>query len=355
MENLAVGVKNHFGLFKQKLTFDFDVAASLLTRNAARYDYEGDEPALSYLLDVVAVNSSTAFFTAAKSNATYRFKKGNVSVQYQRIDPDYQSLGAYYFQNDVEQLTVSPSFNLFKNKLGISGSYGRSHDNLNGKKMATTFRNVGALNISVAVIPRLNFNLNYSNFGVGQSRGLGDLFNDSLAISVVNSSYSGNISYSLGTRTQRQTFGLMATYQNTNDQNRFTRDYTGASSFVAALNYSYGYTPARLNGSVSISYVTIETYGRQLTNIGPSVNVSKEWLKGKVRTSILHNSQVRTAGGLNDGLMSNTGLSASVNQKKQSLTVSANYLYNRYNSSADAISYRNFSEYRGTISYGIRF
>jgi hypothetical protein len=33
MENTAVGLKNHFGLFKQKLVFDFELAASILTRD----------------------------------------------------------------------------------------------------------------------------------------------------------------------------------------------------------------------------------------------------------------------------------------------------------------------------------
>ncbi|MDF7818565.1 hypothetical protein P1X15_13200 [Runella sp. MFBS21] len=355
MENLAVGIKNHLSFFKQKLVVDLDVGASLLTRNTLRYDYEGSDPVLRFFVNILPVNGSTSLFTAARGNASYRFKSGSLAVQYQRIDPDYQSLGAYYFQNDVEQFTLSPSFSFFKNKLMINGSYGRSHDNLNQKKLATTYRNVGAVNISAALIPRLNITLMYTNFGVGQSRGLGDLFNDSLAISIVNASYSGNISYSLGSRIQRQTFGVMATYQNTNDQNQFTRQYVGASSFISSVSYSYSYIPAKLTSSLSVSYVSIETYGRRSTNIGPALTASKEWWKGKLRTSFTHNSQLRQTNRLSDGIMANTGMSASIHQKKQSLTLAANYLYNRYNTSSEGINYRNFSEYRGTITYGIRF
>ncbi len=195
----------------------------------------------------------------------------------------------------------------------------------------------------------------YTNFGVGQSRGLVDLFNDSLAISVVNASYGGNISYQLGSRIHRQTFGIMAMYQNTNDQNQFTRQYTGAASFISSANYTYSYVPAKLTSSLSVSYVSVETYGRRSTNIGPALSTSKEWWKGKLRTSFTHNSQLRRTNQLSDGIMANTGMSASIHQKKQSLTLAINYLYNRYNTSADGINYRNFNEYRGTITYGMRF
>ena len=355
MENLAVGIKNHLAFFKQKLVVDLEGGASILTRNTLLYDYEGSEPVLRFLVNLLPVNGSTSLFTAARGNASYRFKGGSMAVQYQRIDPDYQSLGAYYFQNDVEQFTFSPSFAFFKNKLMINGSYGRSHDNLNRKKLATTYRNVGAINISAALVPRLNINLMYTNFGVGQSRGLVDLFNDSLAISVVNASYGGNISYQLGSRIHRQTFGIMAMYQNTNDQNQFTRQYTGAASFISSANYTYSYIPAKLTSSLSVSYVSVETYGRRSTNIGPALSTSKEWWKGKLRTSFTHNSQLRRTNQLSDGIMANTGMSASIHQKKQSLTLAINYLYNRYNTSADGINYRNFNEYRGTITYGMRF
>lgn len=355
MQNLATGVKTHFGLFKNHLLFDFDLGASLLTRNLYKHDIENPAPWQKTLLDYFAINNSTVFFTAARGGTSLSFQGGSFRLDYQRIDPDYQSLGAYFFQNDVEQVTFSPSFSLFKNRLMVSGSYGRSHDNLNGKKPATTYRNVGAVNLSASIVPQLSINLSYSNFGVGQSRGLGDLFNDSLAVSVVNSSYSGSVNYSVGSRVRTHSFGLMATYQNTNDQNQFTRQFTGASSFVSALNYNFFWQPQKLNVGTSFSYVAIQTGGKDLVYVGPSINVSKEWMKGFLRTNLNHNSQIRTADGQNDGLMTNTGANVAFVRKKQTLSIGLNYLSNRYNAQADALNFIDFTEYRGTITYGIRF
>ena len=355
MQNVATGVKTHVGLFKNRLLFDLDLGASLLTRNLYKKDLENPEPWQKTVLDYFAINTSTVFFTAARAGTSFAFKGGSLRVDYQRIDPDYQSLGAYFFQNDIEQITLSPSFSLFKNRLTVSGSYGHSHDNLNGKKTATTYRTIGAVNLSASIVPPLSINLGYSNFGVGQSRGLGDLFNDSLAVSVVNSSYSGSVNYAVGSRVRTHSFGVMASYQTTNDQNQFTRHYIGASSFVSALNYTISWQPQKLNAGASFSYVAIQTGGKELTYVGPSVNVSKEWMKGFMRTSLNHNSQLRTADGQNDGLMTNTGASVAFIRKKQTLNIGLNYLSNRYNAQADALTFINFTEYRGTIAYGVRF
>ena len=355
MENAAAGIKTHFGFFKQKLNFDFDLAASLLTRDISRPDLENPSPLQNRILNIMAFNGSSSFFTALRAGSSLNIKGGNIRLDYQRIDPDYQSLGAYFFQNDVAQITLSPSYSLLKGKLNVSGSLGRSHDNLSQKKVATTHRNVSALNVGIVPLKNLNINLGYSNFGVGQSRGLGDFFNDSLAVSVVNASYSGTGNYSFGSRFKRHMVGLMAVYQNTNDQNQFTRQYTGAASFVSALNYNLSMQAQKLNAGASFSYVVIQTGGRKLLNIGPSFNVSKEWLKGLLRTSLNHNSQVRSADGQSDGLMSSTGMNATINRKKQSLTLGLNYLFNKYNAQSDALNYRNFAEYRANLTYGIRF
>lgn len=355
MENLAVGLKNHFGFFKQKLTFDLDVGASLLTRNSLKRDIENPEPWQNKLLDIVAVNASSNFFTAGTAAMGWRFKKGAIRAIYQRVDPDYQSLGAYYFQNDVEQLTIAPTLLLFKNKLIINGSIGRSHDNLKGNKGATTHRNVSSVNLSMSPIKRLTVGLNYSNFGVGQSRGLGDFFNDSLAVSVVNSSYNATINYSLGSKISQQSFGITATYQNTNDQNAFTRQYTGASSMIGVVTYNFTHIPRKLSSTIALSYVSIETAGKSLLNIGPNVGLSKELPKLKVRVGVNHNSQLRKVDGHDDGIMTNTGLTIFCPLNKQSISVGGNYLYNRYKVQQDALVYRNFSELRATLSYGIRF
>ena len=101
MENLALGVKNHLSFFKQKLTFDFDLGVSLLTRNILNTTLENPQPWQKTFLKFMKVNASTNFFTAATVATGFSFKGGGIRIGYQRIDPDYQSLGAYFFGNVV--------------------------------------------------------------------------------------------------------------------------------------------------------------------------------------------------------------------------------------------------------------
>lgn len=41
--------------------------------------------------------------------------------------PGYQSMGAYYVQNDIERITVAPTLRLFKNRLQFRASAGWQH------------------------------------------------------------------------------------------------------------------------------------------------------------------------------------------------------------------------------------
>ncbi|MBO0950293.1 hypothetical protein [Fibrella forsythiae] len=355
MENVAVGLKSNFGLFRHKLLFDIDLGGSVLTRDLLLGIQNDQVPSLRQLGTFMWLNSSSSFFTAGQASARYAFKQGSLQVLYQRVDPDYQSLGSYYFQNDVEQVTVNPTLRLIKGQLTISGSYGLSHDNLNHKRAATTSRTVSGLTINSLLAKGLNLGLTYSNFGVAQTAGVSDLFNDSLAVSVVNTSYGGNLSYARATPTSRHVLSLVASYQNTSDQNQFTRSYTGSTNRLGALSYSLVSLPLKFNATASFTYAAIATAGRRFVTIGPGVNLSREWHKGLFRTTLNHNSQWRTVDGQPDGTVANTGFNVAIRMGMQTLSLGSNLLYNQYAFQADGLTYRNFTEYRGSATYGIRF
>ena len=124
---------------------------------------------------------------------------------------------------------------------------------------------------------------------------------------------------------------------------------------VSNISYALSIQKQKFNSSVSLSYVNINTAGKNILNTGPSMTMTKEWKNSRLRTSINHNSQIRIVNRQNDGYMSNSGATLTLNQKKQSISFSMNYLYNQYKVQSDGVNFKNFSEYRSTISYGIRF
>ena len=50
-------------------------------------------------------NASSVYYHALKVNLDFQWKKNTFGLGYERVDPDYRSLGGYYFTNDLENFT----------------------------------------------------------------------------------------------------------------------------------------------------------------------------------------------------------------------------------------------------------
>lgn len=103
-------------------------------------------------------------YDAVKAALDYTFYKNTVGVGYERIDPEYATLGGYYFNNDYENLTLNYARPLFGDKGNIALSGGVQRDDLDGSKQSRNTRFVGSANLSVSPSDRLNMALSASTF-----------------------------------------------------------------------------------------------------------------------------------------------------------------------------------------------
>ena len=87
-----------------------------------------------------------------------------IGLGYERVDPNYRTLGAYYFNNDFENITVNLSTRIIKEKVSLSGSIGKQRDNLQDQKMSSMKRTVGNVSASVKFSEKINWSIGYSNF-----------------------------------------------------------------------------------------------------------------------------------------------------------------------------------------------
>ena len=357
-ENIALGVKSQMGFLRNRLNFDLDAGASFLTRDIRRGNIldSANNPSLRYIAKYLAVNGSSGFFTGVTSSLSYLLGFGSIKGTYRRIDPGYRSLGAYYFQNDIEQFTINPSFNLWSNRLSFNLSYGTSKDNLDNKRYATTRRQVYSANVNIVANDKLNINLDYSNFGISQQRGVGDIFNDSTAMRVINGNIGGTVSYrpiQSEDRSHQLTFSTY--YQNTNDLNRFTEQYSEANTLISSLSYNLSLPAKKLNATAALSYNKTDVIDRDIVSISPTITVSKLFLKDKLRASFTENLQLRTTNNEQDGFTSTTSLSLSYRIQRHTLSASSNYLKNKYKVSSLGSHVNDFSEVRSSLSYSINF
>ncbi|WP_271783727.1 hypothetical protein [Aquimarina algiphila] len=107
---------------------------------------------------------STEYHNAIKTRFGYTQKSINLGIGYERIDPGYETLGAYFFNNDFENITLDLANTFFKNKLSLSLNIGYQRDNLNNAKANSTNRTIGSINAQATLSERLSLTGSFSNF-----------------------------------------------------------------------------------------------------------------------------------------------------------------------------------------------
>lgn len=216
--NTVVGVSNRITFFKQ-LSLQSELAVSAYTRDQNADSISLDAPRLQKLINTFFVpRMSSQLSTAVESHLNYRGKWAGLKLSYRRIDPDFRSMGAYYFQNDVEQYTLSPQLQLFRRKVQLNGSLGIQHNNLNAVKTHTTNRIIGSAHVHLQPAKNWSIQGMYSNFGFSREPSR-QLINapvlDTFRLVQVAQSWSGSGRYSFQVNGLQHQTGLNIQYNAT--------------------------------------------------------------------------------------------------------------------------------------------
>ncbi|MBE9463993.1 hypothetical protein IEE83_19080 [Dyadobacter sp. UP-52] len=356
-ENLVIGITSRLLLVKHFLV-ELDAAASSYTRDifATEVEAEGKNPLSRVFGKMITPRLSSQLTQATQAAVGYQDKWGSLKVQYKRIDPNFQTMGAYYFQSDIESYTVATSLNLLRGKARISASYGRQFDNLANNKNAGTGRSIGSLMASFNPDPVFGFDVALSNYGLSQKAGLRPLI-DTLRIAQNNFSATVNSRYSIFNADLSHIFTLTASHQQLSDLNKTTAQQTENDNQNVNLGYFLQQNRSGFGLNLMLSYTQSglplpagSTESPKVKFYGPTLGTNYTFFKKKLSTSAnfsyLINQQYGQTGKV---------LTASTNAgyqlaKRQSLSLMLNYL----NSNTGQQSEK-FNEFRGNIGYGISF
>ena len=120
-KNSVLGVKMGIVIAKSATLFA-EGAASLYTRNIHSIEVEDKfNPVITSLFNPTF---STRFNYAFETGLKLDFKSINLKLGYERIMPNFETMGAYFFANDRENITIGPRFRLLKNRMQITGKLG---------------------------------------------------------------------------------------------------------------------------------------------------------------------------------------------------------------------------------------
>ena len=281
-ENLVLGIKTRQVIAKI-FSFDADFGVSAYSNDLRAEAIDLDQiKALSKVKNLFTPRMSTTLLTAGKASFGIRLKKVSVKLNYRRVDPDYQSMGAYYLNTDIENLTLAPSWQMFKSRVRINGSIGFQRNNLLNDKVNNSIRRANSLAVSFTPNSKWGFNLNYSNYNMSQTRNY-TIVRDTLSLEQFSNNLNGNLFFNFGTKTHRQNLSFNASYMDLADNS--SRDST--SNSTTSLNPSASYrltnTDTKLSFNIGTNASIFNTDINKTVRIGVSSGVSKALANEKLK------------------------------------------------------------------------
>ncbi len=346
-ENLVVGLNGQVRFLKM-FTYSLEVATSIYTRD--RTAESNVPPANDGIIKAagkyMVTNATTERYNAWQTSIAFQQNKTSVRVQYRRVDPDYKSMGAYFFNNDLENVTVAPGTALLKGKLRVSGSIGFQHDNLNKQKQTTSHRVISSANVSADITERLGVDFSYSNYSNTQQRHT-VLLQDSFRIVQVSQNFSLTPRYIVATEKRVHALVVSANYNLFSSVDKSVDTNSDTKAYNAFVNYQITLVPTNLTLSGSLNYTDVKSASFEQGNYGLTLGVNK--IFDNKLTAGWNGSFLKGLNTQNDGLILNQSLLLSYKvTKHHTFGVNLSYINNRSQQLTYAPSY---SEWKGDVNY----
>lgn len=320
MQNVVMSWEGGYKIMKG-LELNAEYATSAMnTDNRDTLDVSTEGTQL--LRPLIRESGTTAYFHAIRGSLNYGFKQTIIGLGYERVDPGYRTLGAYYFNEDLENYTLNLSQAAMKGRLNLSGSFGFQRDDLNGAKSGSNKRIIGSLNAGYSASERLNLSANYSNFQTymhiksqfEQINQVGPYQNyDTLRFTQISQNAGANIFYLLKkTETSGQSVNLSLTFLDATDKQGETVRTGGKSQFYnGSIAYSLQFIPkaVTVNAGINVSYNTIGA--ADFVTLGPLAAMNVQLFDRKVATSLAMSYNVSSGNGMQKSDVFNTRFSAS--------------------------------------------
>ncbi|HTF80226.1 MAG TPA: hypothetical protein VL947_00820, partial [Cytophagales bacterium] len=358
---LSMGFKK---VLIKKLSLQAEAARSAWTQDIRAQEATTDKPLINHLYFIKERNS-TVYYNAYKANIAYQFTFMNLGVGFEHVDPDYRTLGAYYFNSDLENITLNASTSLLNKKMNLSGSIGKQRDNLNNTKMTEMKRVVGSINMSWAVTKRFNTNASYSNFSSYTNvqpidrRYLQLASNDridTLSFVQISQSFNAGGSYRINESDHAvRNIALNASHQTTaNKQHSVT---LAQHMTNGALSYTQRWKKSGIGFGLTATGNNSEYTTGNSVYAGLGLNASIPMFKKKLRASVTANANNNYEKGVLTAQLLTLGNSYSLKAgKHHNFNMSLRYtLRNKISESEFSRYNKTFNEFLATLGYNFSF
>ena len=349
-ENLvmSLGLVKKFG---KKVELNLEGAQSALTTDI-RSNANPAQSDLRFFGPFFNQRASSHSKFAYKGSLNYKAKTFKVGLNYRHIDTDYRTLGAYFFNNDIEEATLKLSSRLLKGKVNFSGQLGGQRNNLLADKATRSSRIIGSVNVAYAPAPGMSIAVNFSNFS-SFLRVQRDILSDSLNFYQVTRNTGLNVAKNFGTKERSQGLAFSASYQNAVGRQEYSIDPDSKTDFVnLAVSHRYKLKAKDLGLSSAMSFAHSINPTSNTTFFGPVFGINKGLLDKKIKVNVRTSyQQVLINGSSNSAVWTNAANSSYTLKEKHTFSLGLQYL-NKFSMDPTV---NGFSEIRGNFGYTYPF
>jgi hypothetical protein len=278
-ENFVLGFNAQqllFERFRFKLELGVSaVSPNLLDAEIAKSAYPGF---------LFTERTTTDVNTAIDASINYEGERFTGGVQLRRIDPNYESFGAYFFNNDIIDLLGNLNFGLLDGAANVSLSAGVQSNNLDLSQPTTNQRFV--YNAAIAYAKNaFSANANYSN----NTTDVGYVLNqelDSLNAVLIMENAGLNFTYAIPSQSGTQhVFNIGGNLQQVSDDIENPMTSAASRMIVGLFNYSL-MLPTNWRFTSRLNYNQNELSQMTIDRFGAGLGVSKSLLEGKMNMGL---------------------------------------------------------------------
>jgi hypothetical protein len=338
-ENLVISLGAGKSILNNFL-FKAEIASSAMSADTRAPESNRSHP-LAKAKFLFAPRLSSSFYKAFKASFDYQQDVFTAGLGFERIDPQYRTLGAYYFNNDLQNLTINVATSLFAGKMNVAASGGSQRDNLDRSKMSTLQRAVGSLSINYTPSERLNISGSYSNFRtftnvksefqqVNQLTPYENL--DTLNFTQLSQNATVSMMYRFGRNENRkQNVNFNCSVQDASDTQGDGQSNMGTRFYNFNAAYAMNMVPTKM--TVSLSFNATINYGQGVSSktYGPVASVNRSFFENKLRAtlSVSHNDSYSHADHVNK--ITNARFTSTYSMKKKHNLSVSTVVINRKN------------------------
>ncbi len=280
-----------------------EYAMSFLTR-----DVRASREGTSVTDNLLDNRTSTHAYRAYRFDVNYRLMKNSIGIGYERIDPEYATLGAYYFNNDYENVTLRYARPFLKDKMNLATSWGVQHDDLNHNQQQSTKRFVSSANLNYAPNEKLNMALSYSSFQSYMNirsqfryiNGQTPYDNlDTLNYTQLSQNMNLNTNYNFG-RNEKKKHNLnvsLSFQEAANKQGNIIRPGNLTQFYNGGLSYMLLLVPQAISMQAAFNTTYNKIGADEYLTLGPTAGVNAKLLKKKLTARVSSSYNVATVRG----------------------------------------------------------